>query len=84
MRGSIELGFATTVHKAQGGEHDRVALLLPETDSPRLLTREIVYTAITRARRSVLLVGSPELLARAAARRVERSTGIAERMAARL
>jgi exodeoxyribonuclease V alpha subunit len=83
VRASIELGYATTVHKAQGGEHDAIALLLPETDSPRLLTREIVYTAITRARRAVLLVGSPELLARAAARRVERSTGIAERMAAR-
>ncbi len=81
VRASIEPGFATTVHKAQGSEHDVVALVLPETDSPRLLTREIVYTAITRARRSVLLVGSPELLARAAARRVERSTGIAERMA---
>ena len=84
VRASIELGYATTVHKAQGGEHDAIALLLPETDSPRLLTREIVYTAITRARRAVLLVGSPELLARAAARRVERSTGIAERMAARM
>jgi exodeoxyribonuclease V alpha subunit len=80
VRGSIDLGFATTVHKAQGSEHDAVALLLPETDSPRLLTREIVYTAITRARRSVLVVGSPELFARAAARRVERETGIAERM----
>lgn len=81
VRASLELGYATTVHKAQGSEHDQVALVLPETDSPRLLTREIVYTAITRARRSVLVVGSPELLARAAARRVERSTGIAERMA---
>lgn len=80
VRASIELGYATTVHKAQGSEHDQVVLVLPETDSPRLLTREIVYTAITRARRSVLVVGSPELLARAAARRVERSTGIAERM----
>lgn len=80
VRASIELGFATTVHKAQGGEHDMVALLLPETDSPRLLTREILYTAITRARRAVLLVGSPELLARAAARRVIRSSGIAERL----
>src|SRR5690606_28120208 len=46
VRASIELGFATTVHKAQGSEHDHVALVLPETDSPRLLTREIVYTAI--------------------------------------
>ncbi len=81
VRASVELGYATTVHKAQGSEHDQVALVLPETDSPRLLTREIVYTAITRARRSVLVVGSPELLARAAARRVERSTGVGERMA---
>ncbi len=81
VRASIDLGFATTVHKAQGSEHDTVALVLPETDSPRLLTREIVYTAITRARRSVLIVGSAELLARAASRRVERSSGIAERMA---
>lgn len=80
VRASIELGYATTVHKAQGGEHDVVALLLPETDSPRLLTREIVYTAITRARRVVLLVGCPELLGRAAARRVERATGVTERM----
>jgi exodeoxyribonuclease V alpha subunit len=80
VRASIDLGFVTTVHKAQGSEHDTVALILPETDSPRLLTREIVYTAITRARRSVLIVGSPELLARAAVRRVERSTGIADRL----
>jgi exodeoxyribonuclease V alpha subunit len=82
VRGSLELGYATTVHKAQGSEHDAVALLLPETDSPRLLTREIVYTAITRARRSVLVLGSPALLERAARRRIERSSGIAERLAA--
>jgi exodeoxyribonuclease V alpha subunit len=80
VRAAIELGYATTVHKAQGSEHERVALLLPETDSPRLLAREIVYTAITRARRSVLIVGSAELLARAAARKIERETGIAERL----
>jgi exodeoxyribonuclease V alpha subunit len=80
VRASVELGYATTVHKAQGSEHDRVALLLPDTDSPRLLTREIVYTAITRARRGVLIVGSPELLARAASRKIERETGIADRL----
>lgn len=80
VRASIELGYATTVHKAQGSEHERVALLLPETDSPRLLTREIVYTAITRARRGVLIAGSPELLARAAQRKIERETGIADRL----
>jgi exodeoxyribonuclease V alpha subunit len=72
--------FALTVHKAQGSEFDHVALVLPETDMP-LLTRELLYTAVTRARRSVLLVGSEELLARAVARTLERHSGIAERLA---
>lgn len=76
VRPSIDLGFATTVHKAQGSEHDGVALLLPDTDSPRLLTREIVYTAVTRARRSVLVVGSHALLRRAVTRRIVRSSGV--------
>jgi exodeoxyribonuclease V alpha subunit len=72
--------FAMTVHKAQGSEFDHVALVLPGVDLP-LLTRELVYTAITRARRSVVLVGGAQLLARAVARRIERHSGIAERLA---
>ena len=71
--------FAMTVHKAQGSEFDHVALILPDADMP-LLTRELLYTAVTRARRSALLVGSPELLARAVSRRIERYSGIAERL----
>ncbi len=73
----LERAYASTVHKAQGSEHDRVALLFPDEDVPRLWTREIVYTAITRARRSVLLVGSPELLTKAIARPAARTTGLA-------
>jgi exodeoxyribonuclease V alpha subunit len=72
--------FAMTVHKAQGSEFDHVGLVLPEGDLP-LLTRELLYTAITRARRSVVLVGDKELLARAVSRRIERYSGIAERLA---
>jgi exodeoxyribonuclease V alpha subunit len=72
--------FAMTVHKAQGSEFDDVVLVLPEVDLP-LLTRELVYTAMTRARRSVLLVGPQELLARAVSRSIERHSGIAERLA---
>ena len=82
VRAGLELGWATTVHKAQGSEHDEVALLLPEVDHPRLATREIVYTAITRARRRVEIVGARGILARAVARKIERSSGIAERLAA--
>lgn len=81
LDGSLDVApaFAMTVHKAQGSEFDHVALVLPEVDLP-LLTRELVYTALTRARRSALLVGSEELLVRAVSRRVERHSGIAERL----
>jgi exodeoxyribonuclease V alpha subunit len=72
--------FAMTVHKAQGSEFDHVALVLPDADLP-LLTRELVYTAITRARRSVTIVGDPELLARAVSRVIDRHCGVAERLA---
>jgi exodeoxyribonuclease V alpha subunit len=74
--------FAMTVHKAQGSEFDHVALVLPDTDLP-LLTRELVYTAITRARRSVLVVGRLDLLARAVSRTAERYSGIADRLVSR-
>jgi exodeoxyribonuclease V alpha subunit len=76
----LAAAFAMTVHKAQGSEFDHVALVLPDEDMP-LLTRELLYTAATRARRSVLLVGSPALFARAVSRRIERYSGIAERLA---
>ena len=71
--------FAMTVHKAQGSEFDHVALVLPETDMP-LLTRELLYTAMTRARRSVVLVGETDLLARAVSRTLERHCGVGERL----
>jgi len=72
--------FATTVHKAQGSEFDHVAVVLPEPGSP-LSTRELLYTAITRARRSVLLVGERERLAYAVSRCIARDSGVAERLA---
>ena len=71
--------FALTVHKAQGSEFDDVALVLPEVDLP-IVTRELVYTAMTRARRSVLLVGDRELLARAVSRTLQRYSGVAEKL----
>ncbi len=71
--------FAMTVHKAQGSEFDDVVLVLPDADLP-LLTRELLYTAMTRARRSVLFVGPMDLLARAISRTVERHTGLADKL----
>jgi exodeoxyribonuclease V alpha subunit len=77
--GELAPAFAMTVHKAQGSEFDHVALVLPDEDLP-LLTRELVYTAMTRARRSVLLVGDTDLLARAVSRTIERFSGVAARL----
>lgn len=71
----VETLFAMTVHKSQGSEFDEVALILPRHDS-RALTRELIYTGITRARRSVILAGSADGLIQGVARRVERSSGL--------
>lgn len=79
----IELAYAITVHKAQGSEYDAVGVLLPDVPTP-LLTREILYTAITRARRSVTLVGPRWAIEAAVARRVTRSSGLASRVLADL
>ena len=82
LRGALAVSYATTVHKAQGSELDDAALLLPEVDLP-LLSRELIYTAVTRARRSMVVVGRRALLARAAARPLGRTSGLADRLAAR-
>jgi exodeoxyribonuclease V alpha subunit len=74
-----EPAFAMTVHKSQGSEFDHVLVVLPEKDSP-ILTRELLYTAITRARKKVTLVGDPEIFARAVARRIERGSGLGKRL----
>lgn len=70
-----ETCYAMTVHKSQGSEFDRVALVLPDSDSP-VLGRELVYTGITRAKSSVAIWSPREVLATAIGRRVERSSGL--------
>ena len=77
LRGGLELAWATTVHKAQGSEFDHVAILLP-TVPVRPLTRELLYTAITRARQSVTFVGSRELLELGVTRKMERASGLVD------
>ncbi|WP_017364894.1 exodeoxyribonuclease V subunit alpha [Methylococcus capsulatus] len=74
-----ETAFALTVHKSQGSEFDEVALLLPDRVSP-VLTRELVYTGITRARRAVSLVGAAPVLAEAIRRRTRRHSGLIARL----
>ncbi len=76
LQQDLSLAHAMTVHKAQGSEFDEVALILPDIDVP-LLTREVLYTGLTRARQSIIVVGPPSLTARAAARPVVRYSGLA-------
>ncbi len=73
--------YVTTVHKAQGSEFDSVFLILPDADA-RVLSRELLYTALTRARRRVTLWAGMEALDRALARRTWRDSGLDARLRA--
>ena len=70
-----ELAYTLTVHKSQGSEFDRVLMVLPEIDSP-LLTRELIYTAVTRARERFEISGSEAVLRQGVARRQQRPSGL--------
>jgi len=77
---SHEGALAMTVHKSQGSQFDRVALVLAGRASP-IQTRELVYTAITRAKQQLLWLGDEGELRAALVRRAERLTLLAERLA---
>jgi len=74
-----ETAFAMTVHKSQGSEFDRVLIVLPPEDSI-LLTRELIYTGITRARKSVTLWSDESVFSAAVKRRTERRSGLRDKM----
>ncbi|MCV2401284.1 exodeoxyribonuclease V subunit alpha [Marinomonas sp. C2222] len=73
--GQFESVFAMTVHKSQGSEFERVALLLPMQPSP-VLTKELLYTGITRAKQHFTLWGSVSLVRTATQSRIERYSGL--------
>jgi exodeoxyribonuclease V alpha subunit len=79
LRDTIELAYALTVHKAQGSEYDDVVLLLPEAPMA-LLSRELLYTALSRSRRAVVVCGSAAVLAAGVARPLMRESGIGDRL----
>lgn len=74
-----ETVFAMTIHKSQGSEFDEVLVVLPALADTPLLTRELLYTAVTRAKRKVYIQGSAETITKATERIVERASGIAAR-----
>jgi exodeoxyribonuclease V alpha subunit len=77
-----ETVFAMTVHKSQGSEFDEVLVILPEEDN-RILSRELIYTAVTRAKKMVRLVAEKEILRLALSRNIERASGLADLLSCR-
>lgn len=74
-----ESAFALTVHKSQGSEFDRVLLVLPDQLS-NILSRELIYTAVTRARSRIDIWGADEVFCRAVERCVTRRSGLVDRL----
>jgi exodeoxyribonuclease V alpha subunit len=74
-----ETAFAITIHKSQGSEFNKVLVVLPDDAGSPILTRELLYTGVTRARSEVIVQAPETVLMHCAARRVERASGIARR-----
>ena len=75
-----ETAYSMTIHKSQGSEFDRILLLLPDRQSP-VLTRELLYTAITRARNGVELWFEDQVFRSALSQRVRRTSGLCDSLA---
>ena len=71
-----ESAFAVTVHKSQGSEFDDVLLVLSDDSAHRLLTREILYTGVTRARKRVIIYGSRQAIETAVSQKISRQSGL--------
>ncbi|MFN2320676.1 MAG: exodeoxyribonuclease V subunit alpha [Dermatophilaceae bacterium] len=78
--GDVDTMHAMTIHKAQGSQAREITVLLPDADSP-LLTRELFYTAVTRAEERVRVVGGESVIRAAVERRVVRASGLRQRLA---
>ncbi|CAN5498386.1 exodeoxyribonuclease V subunit alpha [soil metagenome] len=76
---AVETMHAMTIHKSQGSQAERITVLLPEAAS-RLLTRELFYTAVTRAQRQVTVVGTEAAVRSAVTTPAQRATGLVERL----
>jgi exodeoxyribonuclease V alpha subunit len=76
---AIDTAFAMTIHKSQGSQFDTALVLLP-TQTSRILTRELLYTAATRARARLIVVGTEEALRAAVSRPATRASRLGERV----
>ncbi|MCY7400789.1 MAG: exodeoxyribonuclease V subunit alpha [Nocardioides sp.] len=78
--GQVETMHAMTIHKSQGSQAHEVTVLLPDEES-RLLTRELFYTAVTRAQRTVRVIGPESAVRAAIGRQAQRASGLRARLA---
>ena len=76
---SVETVYAMTIHKSQGSQFATAAVVLPDPDSP-ILTRELLYTAVTRAEKRLILAGTEEAVRAAVSRPIARASGLRERL----
>jgi exodeoxyribonuclease V alpha subunit len=76
---AFETALALTVHKCQGSEFDHILLILPDMET-EILTRELIYTAVTRARKSVEIWCSRDTFCRAVERKISRNSGLREKL----
>jgi exodeoxyribonuclease V alpha subunit len=77
---AVDTAYALTIHKSQGSQFGTAAVLLPEPDA-RILTRELLYTAVTRARERLILAGSQAAIRAAVERPIARASGLRARLA---
>jgi exodeoxyribonuclease V alpha subunit len=70
-----ETVYATTVHKSQGSEFEKALLILPDQHTP-ILTRELIYTGITRAKKNIEVWGTERIFIEGVSQRIERSSGL--------
>ena len=75
-----ETVFAMTIHKSQGSEFDAVMVVLPKQESNRLLTRELLYTAVTRAKKKAIIQSNMETIKSTVQKGVERVSGVQQRI----
>ena len=73
---SIEVSYAMTIHKSQGSGYDQIIILLPDKKGHPLLNRQILYTALTRAKKKATIVASDDIIREAIENKIERDSMI--------
>lgn len=75
----VETAFAMTIHKSQGSEFDEILIVLPSTLNP-ILTKELLYTAITRAKQTVQILADHAIFSKTVQQKIERVTGLIDKL----